>query len=497
MATVTAEVGAAIRVREIAYNDERLRANTLVNCIKGPPGFHRKKGVLYYRPDLYDPNFYHAKGSFRGGEAIAELLRLMPLSVMAAVDSESDTLPAIGQRLPTLDRQQKIIAGWSDPRKTPPNKAENISVTLFNAEATEHGFVIDDEMVAVLWDGAGRTASAMRLVNEGSTLLDDRGFIFDLTFRLRGETLDTFKMFQVDNGGKHVMPGTKLGVGVAEIETIEARGEDLDLTSLTGSPHSVPFVVRALYNLPKQGSITALLPWRFEGKRSRSPEFRGPGQATSIATVLNDPKIVRLVEDLGIQVVELPPLLDFSLRQFHDLSPAAVAGARRIMDLGWKAVANDPKLRAYSRLAVTVMTLMGLRIYRRTGTDPMAFADTVNDVLSAYLMFYKEDFENSKRKRMTMDLFWAENKFFSNEMFNSGAANAQQVVSRVSNAMDHVLGKLFDFREALNLLTKSQCLAVLDSANVDVSESESVGVLKRIIRQKMREGAINQDALAV
>jgi hypothetical protein len=426
--------------------------NTLCKSITVQPGIvvNREatddddKGEVAIIPCQYMPEQQFATVVLTSDEFL-ELLTANPFSIVCSSDKTCAEIPAIAQRIPVRDRRKLIRAGWSDPNRTPQYKVETVPLAVFGAKVTPSGgIILNGGSLAVLVDAAGRTASAYDEIEEQTTNLEEREILWQLNIDLSGQFLYALKGFLLHNrDAKKTSRGTTVCVENAVLAVHEQEGTMPKFQSM-GEELARTFVLRTLYNdYPIAQSITELMPWSYEGAKSRASEFKGKGRASSINTTLRE--LSPIIDKTGIKPKELAEVLDFGFRTWYAHSPTAVLDAHQAALPKKKGEAPyKSKYRLHSTLAIKVMILLIVRAHVKAGTNEKKFVAMVNEILNTHFSHHKKSaYHNSQRKKMHMDLFWQEALSFCDPaFFNSGKANTQALMSELTAACDEVCGKL-------------------------------------------------------
>lgn len=434
----------------ISCDDPRLKANKL-SSRSMPVGksvvVKAVKGGTLIIPSQY---FGDEKAAFAvlTTEDIVKLLDTGVLAVACVADASDTELPSIGQRIPTTDRKDKIEAGWGDPVRTPEHKVETIDVALFGCEVTAEGLLITKDSLIVINDGAGRLSTLDRQLeqsrmedSEVAITPQDRGFLWQISFDLSGDRQRAHQNFLLHNrDAKRCSKGTNLCVENSLLDELLKGGKTPTFKSYS-EPMAQTYICRQMYeNFDVSGSILELFPWNYEGAKSKSEKFRGRGKAASLHTALKD---LSFTLDLsGIKPKDLPKKLDFSFRVWHSECPQALLDAHMAASKA-KAERYVSKYRLHSTLALKVMILLSIRAMELSGSDEKLFRETCERILNEHFRLYREmgAYMNAKSKKITMDRYWQECKWFCDERFNSGAVNTDQMLKQLKIACDNVCGK--------------------------------------------------------
>lgn len=422
-----------VSIREIAFNDPRLIPNTFRKKASDPGvrvGVSVDGECVRLVPHLCNKTF--AFVSLEGKE-LCKFLTLVPLFTLTEANSNDSELPFVAQRLPTPDRRRKIIQAWGDPILTPDNYDESISLCLFHATIEQGAIRLNRDSIMVVIDGAGRISAAMDELSSESSVVMDRGIVFNVTIDLSGDPHRTCQKFLKHNrDAKKVSRSTTMLVENAQLSLQD------DMPTDFSHQLSMIWVERRLYSEYKlEGSVLSLFPWSMEGRKSTSSEFVGKGQAQSLDTALKE-KTIRATIERTMSVTMFPYVLDFIFRQFCRLSPEAYMDARRqVTDKNYMGMS-----RLHTTMALKVMILLGTRIFYAGGKTPREFESLLNQVLWSHYAHHVEDYSNKQFKQMSADKFWMNTSWFTSKQFNSGAMNTQRVLGHLATCCNDILGPL-------------------------------------------------------
>lgn len=366
------------------------------------------------------------------GEDALNWISKMPLSVMASAEQETSTIPKIGQRFPTHQRAEKILAAWKDVHKTPQQALETIPIFVFGATITSTGIICNGDTILGVGDGAGRLTAVLEqfsdLQREGTPLtkhiIAQRETSFEFNFDLSGDPSKFLKRFLNHNrDAKRCSKGTTLSVEHGLLELING---DITLDNYSDEL-SRTYIVTELYKKPVTKSITELFPWSYEGRKSTHPKFLGKGTAASFVTALKD--LANEISRTKIAVKDAPSILDFGLRLFYAESPTAVADSHEVKS----NIDYRSRYKFHSTLACKVMVLLTMRVYAKSGSDKTGFVSLVNAILQKHYELYKAKYKNSKIKKMTIDCFWQET------IYVGSAFNTHELLRDLNEVCNQIL----------------------------------------------------------
>ena len=421
-------------LREISLEDENLVENDVCHRLTGKPGLSLKNGAFLV-PSTFLRKQLFASHSLTATEFL-ELLENVQMCLVSEVDCDSHEIPKVAQRIPTKDRKKGIRAAWRDSKRTAQNKVETIEISVFNADVTpSRGIMLTDDVLLVIEDGAGRISAALDELSGirntsgdiSEHVLVQRDIVIQLNFDLSGDPIKGLKAFLAYNrDAKKITKGTTL---VVENGLLSLLGDDIELS--LGDRLSHTWVVSQLYSeFPVRGSVIEFLPWGYEGCKTTSSSFGGSGNASSLLTILNNPTAQSILRKSGVSIEEFPRAIDFAFRRWYELCP----DARR-------DVCSKNNWHFASTLALSVMLTLGVRIWAFCGADKKKFDEILKDVFARHFKHHKgSDYLSRTIKKMTPDRFWKESVYFGDQnMFNSGAKNAQKIIPDLHACLDSSL----------------------------------------------------------
>lgn len=421
-------------LRGISLEDESLVENDVCSRLTGKPGL-TFKGTVALLPDTFLPRQQFASHSLSATEFLM-LLESVRFCLISEVDRDSYEIPKVAQRVPTKDRKKEIRAAWRDSKRTAQNKVETFEISVFNADVTpSRGIVLTDDVLLVVEDGAGRISAAMEELaiirgTQGSIkehVLVERDMVIQLNLDLSGDCIKGLKAFLAYNrDAKKITKGTTL---VVENGLLSLLGDDIELA--LGDRMSHTWVVSQLYSeFPVRGSIIEFLPWAYEGCKTTSSSFGSGGSASSLLTILNNSTAASILRKSGVSIEEFPPAIDFAFRRWYDLCPEAR-----------KDVVGENNYHFASTLALSVMLTLGVRIWAFCGADKKKFDEILKDVFARHFKHHKgSEYLSRTIKKMSPDRFWKESVYFGDQnMFNSGAKNAQKIIPDLHACLDSSL----------------------------------------------------------
>lgn len=420
-----------LKIGEVSVNDGRLKPNRLCKRLTAT-GKGLTNGGKSLVPDKYLPEAEFATVLFTAEEFIA-FLNKVPLCCMTAADEQSEEIPQIGQRIPSTARQVGILDAWHDTTRTPQHKVTTIELALFNTDVIpSEGIAFGPDSLCVIIDAAGRTAAIMDEINDLALqetppdhVIIQQKMLFQVNFDLSGHVCKALKNFLSHNrDAKKTVKGTNLAVENSLVNVSpESVKWDYD-DELTRAA-----IVNKLYHgYPLPGTVLELLPWKYEGRSSESSVFTGKGNAAGLVTVLTNLRTV--LKRSGITPKQLADVLYFSFRNWWLLCPESHLDAIK-----------DNKRRFASTLALKVMTLITIRLYKACKGEDLRFREMVDEVFMTHFKLYKSvSYLKPNSRVMTADRFFAENSYFADEKFNSGENNSAKILSQINNAIDDTLG---------------------------------------------------------
>lgn len=427
------------RVRELSVQSPLLKGNTLCQRMSSDVSAGLDLSAKFLKPDIYMPKAMFASTCLTGRDAV-NFLKLIAaddlLCSLTDVDQSALVIPGAGQRFPTRDRIKGIRSAWVDKSRTDDWKVETIDIGLFGAVVSTKGIQLGTALF-VVFDGLGRIAAALDELNEDDAIAShtwvEKNFIIQLNIDLSGNVRRHIRNFLARNRDAKRL--TKGSILAAESGLIDTNGHE-SVPSDIANPLARTWVIKELYKLGTENSVLQLLPWEMEGHKANNIGFGGKGKASSLSTALQD--LVPEIRRAEISVEELPAALSFGLKQFWSICPESRAAAQ---NKGLFYPDGATKCRFSSTLAVKAMLLLTLRVFPYTGEDGPEFRELVAQILGRNLKDYRENYVNSKRNKLTPDLFFRENRYFADRMFNSGASNAQIILKRLSDSAERVIGE--------------------------------------------------------
>jgi hypothetical protein len=425
--------------------------NKLCRTISAKPGIvvnvtpenDDEKGEVVIVPIQYMPDQMFATVVLTSDEFL-QLLTANPFSIICDSDKSCAEIPTIAQRIPVKARRNLIRSGWNDPQRTPMFKVETVPMAVFGAKVTSSGIILNGGSLSILVDCAGRIASAYDEIYEGTTNLEDREILWQLNIDLSGQLISALKGFLLFNrDAKKTSRGTTVCVENAVLAIHEEAGTMPEFDTMK-QELARTFVLRSLYtDFPIAQSITELMPWSYEGAKSRASEFKGRGTASSINTALRE--LAPVIDRVGIKPTELAKVINFGFHAWYAKSPTAVHDAHAAAMPKKKGEERyKSKYRFHTTLAIKAMMLITIRAWLVCKYDEKKFRLLIEQIVQTHFRLYKSSaYMNMGSKKMTVDRWWQEAKSFADpKFFNSGDVNTKSLMLELTAVCDNVCGPL-------------------------------------------------------
>ena len=433
-------------VEEISKSDPRVgKPNTFCPTIDSSKSkiVVSRSGVCVV-PTEYIPKSHFATVTLTS-EDMMKFLGQNPLAVICKSNTKESSIGVTRQRVPVKDRRDKIRLAWKDAQRVPQGKVETVNISLNNVKITRKGIMLTKDSLAAVTDGCGRVTAFYDEISEldedMKSDLFDRCILWQLNFNFSNTASDAACQFILENRDqKRASNGTNLSVEIGLIEDFRKEGREIPNKDY-GDSLTRAWIIAELYQYPVNKSMTELMPWSYEGVKSRHEGFRGIGKATGIHTSLT--KLAKHCKSSQIEPDEMPKFLNFAFRVWYKQSPNAVIDAH---SCAIKTRKGEEKFKSkchfHSTLAVKAIMYVSLRAYTISGMEEKAFVESCRKIIQEYFRLYKEDFflgGKSAKRNMNIDDFWMHNKYFCDEMFNSGETNSTQLLKRLKIAADNVI----------------------------------------------------------
>lgn len=411
----------------IGLDDERFKTgNEVVVPPKGVwklPGVTEKDGEIVLAPSQIVGKNCSVILSAKDARM---LIQKAKFAVPCAFDNENPELPEIGQRLPTPGRVKGILAGWADTKITPADYLEEIKLFVFNSKIDELGIHFTDKSLVCVGDGAGRSSA---LINDTVGAAEDRGINFLLNMDVSGDKVRMLQTFGKQRDAKRLSIGTYMGVESA----ILSSGREYTPRSANDKMFDT-WVARELYNKYRHKDSWMSLAG-FKTEAGSSTDEKGRGNVGSIGTTIRAYR--KLVNDSGYTPRQLVEALDFGLTWFFKNCEKA-----RIDAIENRGADHH----FHSTLACKVMIPLTIYVFPKTGKSDVSFGRYVNKIFMDYFEHYRNNFTNTKRKRMDADTFFCECRYYQGKntggaagQFNSGAG-AAAFIKQLLHCARQVLG---------------------------------------------------------